>query len=789
MADRPTCPECGVDLDPGSSPLGQCPACLFRLAFGVGRDVEPGSIAPDPSRLSAGHRISRYRIVEPLGAGGMGVVYRAVDEQLDRDVAIKLVSPSGAAAPAATARFLREARAAAALDHPNVCGILDVGEDTELGPFLVMPFYAGETLDRRLERGPLGLSEAVELVVGLVAGLTAAHEAGIVHRDLKPSNLLLTPDGPKILDFGLARPAGDPTLTGTGATLGTLAYMAPEQVRGERVDPRTDLWSLGVVLYEALTGRRPFEGERPATVLHAILHREPEPPGLDPALDRLLLACLARDPGDRPSRATEILEAFAAVAPLPGDASDPLRPPTAVAPGGHREGFGPLVVGSLLAAIVVGSLVAAAIAPGLRSSDLGRPPLALAGVAAALLEEHEVPEPVDEAFGIERVPAAPGPPGGEGLVFWYRQSPTSLAPVGLPLKAADLGRTRPRDPPPAPGAARVVLDPAGRLLELRIAGRDSEGPEVGIDRLGATPSHRLFGFDARVMAWVLPVGFLVALLAARSSLRRGVADRRGAGVVAATVFGALFLSWVIGGGHGATAVDELRLLIGAAGLALVYAVLAAALSAAVGPWGRRQAWSRLVRGRLGDPAVGRDVLVGLAAGVAWTLARSLAALAPAGVAWPLDPPHERFFLGGRYLVGEVLNSLTVSLLVGLAVAVALAGLEALFGRPRLAAGVVLALGVPALALGEASPLAWPFALLVAATGVGLVRRWGILVLVTAGFVTRLLWLAPLTLDLDAWTAPISAGVLGLVGGVAVMAAAATLGRRSAVGPLHRRRGG
>ena len=223
-----------------------------------------------------GKTISHYRILEKLGQGGMGIVYKAEDTKLKRTVALKFLPSELTRDPAAKERFIQEAQAASALDHPNICTIHEVDETTDGQSFIVMTCYEGETLKRRIERGPLEIGEALEIAMHVARGLGRAHEAGIVHRDVKPGNIMVTDrDDVKIVDFGLAKLAGQARLTKTGSTLGTAAYMSPEQARGEDVDGRTDIWSLGVVLYEMVTGELPFKGEHEAALLYSIVHKKP----------------------------------------------------------------------------------------------------------------------------------------------------------------------------------------------------------------------------------------------------------------------------------------------------------------------------------------------------------------------------------------------------------------------------------------------------------------------------------------------------------------------------------
>ncbi|HEX6903028.1 MAG TPA: protein kinase [Thermoanaerobaculia bacterium] len=257
-----------------------------------------------PGEGLIGRKIGPYRVLEYLGGGGMGVVYQAEDTRLSRVVALKFLPPELTRDPDAKARFMLEARAASALDHPNLCTILELGEAVDGRLYLAMPRYDGETLRRRIGRGPLPLEEVLEISEQIARGLTKAHRNGIVHRDLKPANIMITGDGVvKILDFGLAKLMGA-AVSRTGSAAGTPAYMAPEQALGETVDARADLWSLGVVLYEMLAGHRPFRGEHEQAVIHSLLKASPEPldhlrPEVPPVLARMVERLLAKSPADR----------------------------------------------------------------------------------------------------------------------------------------------------------------------------------------------------------------------------------------------------------------------------------------------------------------------------------------------------------------------------------------------------------------------------------------------------------------------------------------------------------
>ncbi|MEK6323142.1 MAG: serine/threonine-protein kinase [Acidobacteriota bacterium] len=265
--------------------------------------------------LPANTVIAHYRILSPLGAGGMGEVYLAQDTKLDRKVAIKFLPAELAADERARRRLIGEARAAAKLDHPNICTIHEVGEEGGRC-FIVMQYVDGETLSTRAGRQPLELRYALDIAVQGADALAEAHSRGIIHRDIKPQNIMITGRGQvKVMDFGLAKVIQEKAhleseaetqslLTEPGMIVGTVPYMSPEQVRGEELDHRSDVFSFGVVLYELLSGRRPFEAKSAAEILSAILTREPEPlrgqTGVVPApVERVVRKCLEKDPARR----------------------------------------------------------------------------------------------------------------------------------------------------------------------------------------------------------------------------------------------------------------------------------------------------------------------------------------------------------------------------------------------------------------------------------------------------------------------------------------------------------
>ena len=263
-----------------------------------------------------GATISHYRIVAALGAGGMGVVFRAEDLRLGRQVAVKFLPPHMTREDTARRRLLSEAQAAAALDHRNICTLYEVDETSDGMLFLVMAYYAGETLRVRLDRGPLPVEQAIDIGGQIAEALAAAHARGLVHRDLKPANIILTPEGvAKVIDFGLAKSLESTAITQVGTLIGTVAYMAPEQASGGAVDARTDLWALGAMLYEMMSGQRPFEADSSAATIYGILNRPPRPldqirPGIPREVSRVVARALEKQPRDRFQTALALLEAL-----------------------------------------------------------------------------------------------------------------------------------------------------------------------------------------------------------------------------------------------------------------------------------------------------------------------------------------------------------------------------------------------------------------------------------------------------------------------------------------------
>ncbi len=255
-----------------------------------------------------GKKVNQYKILEKSGGGGMGVVYKAIDEKLDRIVALKFLPPHLLADEEAENRFMSEAKSASSLDHPNICTIYDINKTEDGQLFIAMSFYEGETLKKKISRGMLSPYEAVNIAVQAAAGLERSHRGGIVHRDIKPANIMITKYGEvKIVDFGLAKSKASAGVTKFGSTVGTAAYMSPEQTRGDVVDQRTDIWALGIIIYEMLTGTSPFKGEYEQAIIYSILNDElPEINDIPQELKNIIRKSTAKNPADRYSTISEM---------------------------------------------------------------------------------------------------------------------------------------------------------------------------------------------------------------------------------------------------------------------------------------------------------------------------------------------------------------------------------------------------------------------------------------------------------------------------------------------------
>ncbi len=345
------CPKCQYDNPDATNFCGKCGGPL-KADTGIADSLTKTLAVPPPviakDKLIAG----KYRIIEEIGRGGMGIVYKAEDLRLKRCVALKFLPPQLMDSPELKERFLIEAQAAAALSHPNICVIHEVGESEER-PYIAMEYVDGATLRDRIKKGLLKPDEALDIARQVASGLDEAHGKGIIHRDIKSANIMVTEKGQaKLMDFGLAKLRGGSSLTRSQTTLGTVAYMSPEQAKGGDLDQRTDIWSLGVVLYEMLAGKLPFPGDHDQTVIYSILHREPEPllkasPGTAPELAQIVGLAMAKKPADRYQTMEELREDLSAVA-------EGFRPVRA-----KRRPSGPRIFGLKIAYLLPAVLVVA----------------------------------------------------------------------------------------------------------------------------------------------------------------------------------------------------------------------------------------------------------------------------------------------------------------------------------------------------------------------------------------------------------------------------------------------
>jgi serine/threonine protein kinase len=386
-------PKCRAD-NPDTSQF--CGACAAPLNLGASEPIAPTKTLETPVNvLKPGSLIAdKYKIIDEVGHGGMGVVYKAEDLKLKRCVALKFLPPHLMGSPELRERFLVEAQAAAALTHPNICVIHEVGESEER-PYIAMEYVEGETLRDKIKQGPLKPEQALDYAVQVAAGLGEAHAKGIIHRDVKSANIMVTEKGQaKVMDFGLAKLRGGSSITKSQTTMGTVSYMSPEQARGDDLDGRTDLWSLGVVLYEMLTGEMPFKGDRDQTVIHAILHRAPKPPsktmaGLTAGLDAIVLRALAKKAADRYQTMEEFREDLEAVA-------EGLKPRRA-RPAGKIFGIRTVYIYASL--VVVLGLLFGLNVGGLRSRLLGKTGAAVPSIRLAVLPfENLSGDPEQEYF-------------------------------------------------------------------------------------------------------------------------------------------------------------------------------------------------------------------------------------------------------------------------------------------------------------------------------------------------------------------------------------------------------
>jgi serine/threonine protein kinase/dienelactone hydrolase len=485
--------------------------------------------------MTIGTTVSHYRILALIGAGGMGEVYKAEDTRLKRAVALKFLSPALVASEEAKKRLVAEAQAVSALDHPNICTILEIDESDEGRLFLAMAYYEGETLKERLDRGPMNVDEAIEIILQVVRAVTAAHAAGIIHRDIKPANIFLCSTGVaravdsdatsassarfvdksarvKLLDFGIAKVPGRTALTRTGTTIGTVAYMAPEHIAGKAIDERADVWSLGVVLYELIAGRLPFSATHEVALIRAIENEAPLPlaaarPDVPPEVARVADRALRKNPTERYASAAELLHDLEALHHI-----DQATAPAARSRQQPRPRFGRRTVVAAAAVLAVTVIAAGGwlTVRALRAREAERLTSEIRRLveqdeyAAAFRQLHTAPAAVAESAAFARLrndsfisfSVTTEPPGADVYVKGYGEPEAEWIHLGqspietrgtfvfLRWRISQAGSSTFEGTGPSPGAIGNIaftLKPAGAVPDDMVA--VSGGPIAGGARL------------------------------------------------------------------------------------------------------------------------------------------------------------------------------------------------------------------------------------------------------------------------------------------------------------------
>ncbi|HUP60983.1 MAG TPA: serine/threonine-protein kinase [Thermoanaerobaculia bacterium] len=722
-----------------------------------------------PGTIIAG----RYRIASILGSGGMGEVYRADDTKLGQQVALKFLPQRLARDPLLLERLHDEVRLGRQIAHPNVCRIYDI-VDWDDAHFVAMEYVDGEDLSRLLHRiGRLASDKAVDIARGIAAGLAAAHAKGIFHRDLKPANVMIDSHGDaRIMDFGLALAAGDDSQD--GVISGTPAYMAPEQLAGEPASVQSDLYALGLVMYELVTGKRAHNArtlpERVRDLTSEITTPSNVIRDVDPAVERIILRCLANEPSQRPRSAREVIEALPGGDPLAmALAAGETPSPRLVAAAGTEGTLRPAVALSLLGAIVL--LIAIAIFCGYKGDYFGatgftRPPEVQAERAAGMLRHLGIPQQKHDASGFrentdydvwiskqnqswQRVRR-----GLPLTTFWLREEPEPLFRPDdhpqLSLDAPPLGK---------PGSAAIEIDSRGRLISLRAVAEPSWPARIldwsallesaGLRQAALTPTapqllppsyadarmawsgtHPEDGTPIRVEAAALrgvPVFFRVlgpwdqsaqgdpsfgpmftlyfglfltliasaGVLLAWRNLRQRRGDRAGAFRIAIAFFVLLLIAILGFSEHEPSMLHELRVLGRALESSLLGTATVYLAYIALEPYLRRRsperlvAWARLLAGNWRDPMVGRDVLIGLTAGVAQAAGSVLSGVVRQWVKngdWIASGSLEvRLLDRSHFWLPHVASALTTALVLGMNYMILLMLLTMLLRRRALAA--------------------------------------------------------------------------------------------------------
>jgi hypothetical protein len=854
------CTTCASEAAEGSRFCPACGVAAETVAMSTPRASGlRGSSGTSRGRFAPGYVLGgRYRIVALLGKGGMGEVYRADDLSLEQPTALKFLPEAVAHNPDALARFRNEVRIARQVSHPNVCRIYDLGEADGCS-FLSMEYVDGEDLGSLLRRiGRLPSDKALEIARKLCAGLAAAHEKGVLHRDLKPANVMLDGRGQVLLtDFGLAGLAGQ--IEGVEVRNGTPAYMAPEQLSGQEVTARSDIYSLGLVLYEIFTGKLPFESNTLAGLMRAQQESQPASPStlvrdLDPMVERAILRCLQAKPGLRPS------SALAVAASLPG--GDPLAEalaagetpsPEMVAAAGEGEGLRPGVAVALLLAALTSIAVFAALT--LRASALEglRPeysPEVLAQKAKDTIQRLGFTSPIaDDAYGFNwdggflddvskndksvrsdadwnRILGQKPPL----LLFWYRSSPGPITALEFHSDLLTPGIVDRDDPPPVdPGMLDVRLDSYGRLMYFRRIPPERLEPgqaaptvdwsaffaAAGMDMTQYQPTEPLWtaatASDARVAwlgsgarpprvegaslrgravffdviePWKRPSGqdqgqttmnetvtfsvlgllLLVvcggAALLARRNLAQQRGDLRGAFRLALFVFSVQMLLWVTSG-HLAASFGTFGTFLVALCTSVFYGMVIWTVYIALEPYVRRRwpqtliSWSSVLIGRVRDPVVGRDVLIGATVGAGVVLVGALADLWKRHLeGWTPNLDNADVLAGTRGMLAACLSTGSHAIREALFFFFLIFLLRVVLRNQWLAAAAfALIFATANLGLASHPLLSAAAAFLVVGAFAFVVLRWGILTLAITLVVSNLIGNAPITTHSAAWYFP------------------------------------
>jgi serine/threonine-protein kinase len=881
------CPQCRTPLDatdaetrlaepppPSGSKVPPKPSSSSSTSGGQRSSSSTGwlssSGAIDHGRFQPGTLLGgRYRIVGRLGRGGMGEVYRADDLKLGQPVALKFLPPEVDGDPARLTQLHTEVRMARQVSHPNVCRVYDIDE-VDGHTFLSMEYIDGEDVASLLRRvGRFPQDRAIEIARQVCAGLAAAHERGIVHRDFKPANLMLDGSGKvRITDFGLAG------ISGEVLRAGTPAYMAPEQLVGGDVTPRSDIYSLGLVLYEIFTGQRALEGKSIAELIHKREHEGILPPSaivgdLDRDIETAILRCLKSNPAARPSSVLAVAAALPGGDPLAAALAAGETPsPDMVAAAGIMEGIS--LRAAALGAVWIGACLVALLFLYQRVMLVNRVPTpkspeALLDRAQEALGKLGYGDAYDSAWGlgfsldyaryIATTSDAPdrwtrlGAGRPETLYAWYRTSPRPLVPLGAENRITGLN-------PPLllAGMTLVVVDASGRLSEFHAVpppvepdapadpadwkplfdaaalpmGEFKEVPSRQVPlvfaderkawegRLPEQPEHP-FRVEAGAHAgrpvyfviagpWsrssregpasatlftrtlfvlqmmVMPALMIAGLVLARRNVKLGRGDRRGATRAAVALFALTLVSWLLGVSHLAVLGRDLSGLFAAIGRALFAAGLLWVTYLGLEPYVRRFSpdsligWTRLLGGQWRDPQVGKDVLIGIAAGLAMTVLYAAHNILPPLAGQPEPFPivgaldvlmGPRFALAG--IVGRVASAVSNALLA----VVGVVALLILLKRRWLAGAVAAVLYTPVVLSGmfpEGTPR------LDLALGAGIITiliavilRYGLLASVATLATHFVLLRAPLTIEVTSWRGPIGLWYVAAIAGAGAFA--------------------